>query len=179
MFWKKNPHTTTVITCTSLKRPVCLYLLGQNCLHLTLKPYWSSESYSRKYEKLPNIVIHECTNIYEQMNLLKMCGTQIRLCLFTFRLIASKWLNSLTTIDTLTWLGGADVTHPLWVRESPVSITGSGKCFYVWSFCFVVVVFFTFCPETHYLSHTCATFCDVHLFNILNIFLDLRPIIRA
>ena len=31
------------------------YLLGQNCLlHLTFEPYLSSETYSHKYEKLPN-----------------------------------------------------------------------------------------------------------------------------
>jgi len=36
------------------------YLLGQNCLHLTFKPYLSSETYTRKYEKLPNIVVHAC-----------------------------------------------------------------------------------------------------------------------
>jgi len=37
-----------------------LYLLGQNCLRLTFKPYLSSETYSRKSEKLPNIVVHAC-----------------------------------------------------------------------------------------------------------------------
>ena len=36
-------------------------------------------------EKLPNTVIHACKNITKQMNLLKMCGPQIRLCLFTVR----------------------------------------------------------------------------------------------
>ena len=61
-----------------------------------------------------------------------MSGPQIRVCLFTFRPIASKHLNSLTTIDTLSWLGGAVVTHPLWVQEVPGSIPGSGKGFYVW-----------------------------------------------
>jgi len=35
------------------------------------------------------------------MYLLKMSGPQICLCLFTFRPIAPKKLNSLTTIDTL------------------------------------------------------------------------------
>jgi len=45
---------------------LCLYLLGQKCLHLTFKPYRSSETYSRKYEKLPNIVINACTNIKEK-----------------------------------------------------------------------------------------------------------------
>ena len=37
-----------------------MYLLDQNCLHLTSKPYLSSETYSRKYKKLPNIVVHAC-----------------------------------------------------------------------------------------------------------------------
>jgi len=35
-----------------------LYLLGQICLYLTFKPFLGSETYSRKYEKLPNIVVH-------------------------------------------------------------------------------------------------------------------------
>ena len=96
---------------------LCLYLLGQNCLHLTFKPYLSSETYSRKYEKLPNIVIHACKNNTEKMFLMKMSGPQIWLCLFTFRPIASKQLNGLTTIDSLSRLGGAVVTHPLWVLE--------------------------------------------------------------
>jgi len=68
--------------------------------------------------------------IYIRKKMLKMCGPQIRLCLFTFRLIVSKWLNSLTTIDTLSLIGGAEVTHPLWVREVPGSIPGSDKDFY-------------------------------------------------
>ena len=43
-----------------------LYLLGQNCLHLTFKSYQSSKTYSREYEKLPNIVVYACKNITEQ-----------------------------------------------------------------------------------------------------------------
>ena len=58
--------------------------------------------YSRKYEKLPNIVIHACKYMTEKMNLLKISGPQIWLCLFTFRPIASKQLNSLLAIDTLS-----------------------------------------------------------------------------
>jgi len=81
---------------------LCLYRLGQNCLHVTFKPYLSSETYSRKYAKLPNIVIHACKNLTEKMKLLKMAGPQTRLCLLTFRPIASKQLNSLFKIDTLS-----------------------------------------------------------------------------
>jgi len=65
------------------------------------------------------------------MNLLKMSGPQTRLCLFTFQPIASKQLNSLLKIDTLSRLGGAVVTHPLWMQEVPGSIPGFGKGFYV------------------------------------------------
>jgi len=85
--------------------------------------------------------------LQKKMNLLKMCGPQIRLCLFTFRPIASKQLNSLTTLDTFSWLGGAVVTHSLWMQEVSGSISGSGKGFYVWLFCFVVVVLLLFVPK--------------------------------
>ena len=85
----------------SCVKMLCLYLLGQHCLHLTFKPYLSSETYTRKDEKLPNIVIHACKHITENMNLLKKRGPQNLLCLFTFQPIASKQINSLTTKDTL------------------------------------------------------------------------------
>jgi len=75
------------------------------------------------------------------MYLLKMYGPQICLCLFTFRPIAPKKLNSLTSIDTLSWLGGAVVTHPLWVQEAPGSIPNYGKGFYVWFFVLLLLCF--------------------------------------
>jgi len=84
-----------------------------------------------------------------------MSGPQIRLCLFTFRTIASKYLSSLTSIDTLSWLGGAVVTPPLWMQEVSSSNPGYSKGFYVWLFCFVVV-FFIFCSKAHNLSHNFA-----------------------
>jgi len=91
--------TEKVLTSAGSLKMLGLYLLG---LHLTFKQYLSSETYSRKYEKLPNIVILACKNITEKMHLLKMCGPQIWLCLFTFRPIASKQLKGLTTIDTVS-----------------------------------------------------------------------------
>ena len=75
--------------------------------------------------------MHACKNNTAKMYLLKMSGPHIWLCLFTFRPIASKTLNGLTTIDTLSGLGGAVVTHPPWVQEVPGSIPGSRKGFYV------------------------------------------------
>ena len=77
----------------------------------------------------------------EEMNLFKMSGPQIRLCLFTFRPIASKQLNSLLTTDTLRLLGGAVVTHPLLVQEVPCSNSRLKQGFLGLIFCFVIVVF--------------------------------------
>jgi len=85
-----------------------------------------------------------------------MSGPQIWLCLFTFRPIASKQLNTLTTIDTLSWHAGAVVTHPLWVQEFPVSIPGTGKGFYVLFFVLLMLCFYFFCQNTHYLSRKFA-----------------------
>jgi len=157
-----------------------LYLLGQNCLHLTFKPYLSSETYSRKYEKLPNIVVHASKILQKKLYLLKMSGPQIWLYLFTFRPIASKQLNGLTTIDILSWLCGAVVTHPLWVQEVPGSIPSSGKGFYVWFFCIVVVVFLLFLSKnTLFIAKYCNSFYNVNLFSILNVLQDLWPVIRV
>jgi len=80
-----------------------------------------------------------------------MSGPQIWLCLFTFRPIASKQFNGLTTIDTLSWRGGAVVTHPLWVQEVPGSIPVSGKGFYVWFF--VLLLCFYFFVQKHIMCH--------------------------
>jgi len=49
-------------------------------------------------------------------------------------------LNSMTRIDTLSWLGGTEVAHPLWVQEVPSSIPRLRHGFFMLSFCFVVVV---------------------------------------
>jgi len=62
----------------------------------------------------------------------------------------------LTTIDTVSWLGGTVVTHPLSVLEVPGSIPGSGKGFYVFVSCFVVVVFLHIFKNKHYLSQKFA-----------------------
>jgi len=58
---------------------------------------------------------------------MKKCGLQIRPCLFMIQPIASKQFNSLTTLNTLSWLGGAEVMYSLWVRKVPGSIPNSGK----------------------------------------------------
>jgi len=102
---------------------------------------------SRKFEKLPNIVIHACKNITEKNAVVE------NLALFIYVLThCIEQLNCLTTINTLSLLVGAVVTHQLWVQEVLGEIPGSGKGFYVWLFCFVVVVFLFF-VQKHILCH--------------------------
>ena len=88
-----------------------LYLLGQNCLPHTFEQYLSSETYSRKYEKLPNRVILACKNITEKMHLLKMSGPQIWLCLFTF------YVYVLFTLFTLVRLRMRENTGSKFLRS--------------------------------------------------------------
>jgi len=72
-----NEKSGCVFDLNNVLKMLGLYLLGQNCLHLTFEQYLSSETYSRKYEKLSKIVILACKNITEKMHLLKMSGPQI------------------------------------------------------------------------------------------------------
>ena len=105
-----------------------------------------------------------------------MCGPQIRLCLFTFRPIASKELNSLTTINTFSWLCGELVTHPLWVQEDPGSIPA--KDFYDWFFV-LLLCFYFLSKTTLFVTTFCNSFCNVNLFSIHNILQDLWLIMRV
>jgi len=90
------------------------------------------------------------------MYLLKMSGPQIRLCLFTFRPIASKQLKSLTTIDTFSRLGGAMVTHMRFrCKWSRVKSPGPARVF-MFDFFVLCCCVFSLCPKTHYLSQTFA-----------------------
>jgi len=98
-----------------------------------------------------------------------MSGPQIWLCLFTFRPIASTQLNSLTTLDSFSWLGGAVVTHPLWMQEVPGSIPGSGKGFYVWFFVLLLLCFYFFVQNTLFVTEVYNSLYNVNFFSILNI----------
>jgi len=81
-----------------LKMP-CLYLLGQNCLQFTFLPHLSSETYSRKYKKLPNIVIHTCKNNTEE-NVFVKNVRPANLALFIY--------VSTHCVDTVKWLDLVD-----------------------------------------------------------------------
>jgi len=97
------------------------------------------------------------SNYYRKLNLLKKCGPQIRLCLFMFRPISLKQLNSWTTVDTFSWLGGPEVTYPTAVQEVPVSIPGYGKGFDVWFYLFWCCCALNFCLK-HIICHEILKF---------------------
>jgi len=89
------------------------------------------------------------------MYLLKMSGPQIWLCLFTFRPIASKvkWLDYNRYSQLTQWCSG---NASALGASIPVSITSSGKGFYVWLFVLLLLCFNFFCKKTHYLSQKFA-----------------------
>jgi len=116
---------------------------------------------------LTDKVIHASKTIAGKMHLLKICGPLIRLCLFTFRPIASKQLNNLTTIDVLSWLGGAFITHSLGCKRLRVQFPVQARVFYVW-LVFRCCCVFIFCPKAHYLSQKfCNSICNVYIFSII------------
>jgi len=87
-----------------------------------------------------------------------MSGSQIWLCLFTFRPIASKQLFKMAWLQliNISWPGGAVVTRPIWVQGVPRLIPGSGKGFYIWFFVLLLLCFYFFLSKTHYLSQKFA-----------------------
>ena len=115
----------------------------------------------------------------KKMNLLKMCGPQIRLCLFMFRPIASKRLIKLDYNPNfqLTWWcsGNASALGARGPRFNP-RIRQGFLCF---MFCFVVVVLLLFLSL--FVTKVSNSFYNVKLFSIhvLNILHDLCPIIRV
>jgi len=72
-----------------------------------------------------------------------MSGPQIRLCLFTFRPIASKQSKSLLPIDSVSWIGRAVVTHPLRLQKVTGSIPSSGNGF-MFDYFFCVFLLFVY-----------------------------------
>ena len=86
-----------------------------------------------------------------------MCGPQIRLSLFTFRPIALKQLNGLTTIYTISLRFDADVTHPSGVEKSRVQFSTLTRNL-MFDFLFCCCCVFTFLTNTHYLSRYFLTF---------------------
>jgi len=69
-----------------------------------------------------------------------MWGPKTWHCLFMLLPIILKQLNSLTEIDTFSWLVGWEVMFQTVVQKDQNLILGSGKDFYMSFFCFVILL---------------------------------------
>ena len=98
--FNQNKHNVTLF--------FTLYLLGQNCLHLTFKPYLSSETYSRKYEKLPNIVVHACKILQKKVFVENVWPANLALFVYvlTHCVEAVKWLDYNRYSQLTRWCSG-------------------------------------------------------------------------
>ena len=76
-----------------------------------------------------------------------MCSLQILLYLFTFRLIALKQFNSLTTIECISWLGDREDTHLTGMREFRALFPALANIF-MFDFVFCCCCVYTFCQNT-------------------------------
>jgi len=106
--------------------------LGQNCLHLTFKPYLSSETYSRQYEKLPNIVVHACKILQKNVFVENVWPANLALFVYvsTHCVETVKWLDYNRYCQLTRWCSGN--ASALGARGPGTgSIPGSGKGFYV------------------------------------------------
>ena len=64
---KKDVLPTNLSTSSLELKMLCLYLLGQTCLHLTFQPYLNSETYPCEYKKTAKYS-YSCTYKYYRKN---------------------------------------------------------------------------------------------------------------
>ena len=133
-----------------------LYLLGQNCLHLTFEQYLSSETYSRKYKKLPNIVILACKNITKNAFVENVWPANLALFIYvsTHCVETAKWLDYNRYCQLTRWCSG---NASAWGARGPGFNPRIRQGFLCFIFCFVVVVFLFFCQK-HIICHKSLQF---------------------
>ena len=142
----------------------------QKCLQLTfltilkrwnlLTQTWETAKYS-----------YSCMlKYYRETTLLQVCFKFNWLC-FLFRPITLKLLNSLTSTDTFSWLGG--------VETSDCGARHPGLNSRLWQvlLCLIFFIcFYFFWLNNYFVMIFCISFCNVNLFSILNILLNLWAI---
>jgi len=129
-----------------------LYLLGQNCLHLTFEKYLSSETYSRKYEKLSNIVIIACKYITEKNAFVEnVCPANLALFIYvsTHCVETVKWLDYNRYCQLTRWCSGNASALD---ARSPGFNPRIRQGFFMFHFLLCCCCAFTFLSKTHYLS---------------------------
>jgi len=152
---RKICSRVSVLYTLGMLKILCLYLLGQNCLHLTFLPYLSSETYSRKYEKLPNIVINACKKYYRKNVFVEnvwLANLALFIYVSTYCVERVKWLEYNRYSQLTRW--SSDNASALCAR-GPGFNPRLRQRFLCLNFCFVVV-FLLFCPKTHHLSQKFA-----------------------
>ena len=151
-----------------------LYLLGQNCLHLTFRQYLSSETYCRKYEKLPNIVILACKNITEKNAFVEnVWPANVALFIYvsTHCVETVKWLDYNRYFQLTRWCSG---NASAWGARGPGFNPQIGQGFFMFHFLLCCCCVFTFLSKnTLFVTKVCNSFYNVNLFGILNILQDL------
>jgi len=150
-----------------------LYLLGQNCLHLTFEQYLSSETYSRKYDKLPNIVILACKKYRKNAFVENVWPANLALFIYV----------SAHCVETVKWLDYNRYCHLTWWCSGNASALGArGPGFnprirqgflYVSFFALLLLCFYFFVKNTLFVTKVCNSFYNVNLFSILYILQDL------
>ena len=91
----------------------------------------------------------------------------------------AQQLNSLTSIDLFSWLGGPEVTHPTGCESYTCLIPGFGNDFYVCFFVWLLLCVFFVVQNTLFVMKVCNSCCNFNAFSILNILQNLWPIIRV
>jgi len=143
-----------------------LYLIGQNCLHLTFEQYLSSETYSRKYEKLPNIVILHVK--YYRKNAFVENVWPANLALFinvsTHCVETVKLLDYNRYCQLTRWCSG--YASALGAR-GPVFNPRIRQGFLCLIFCFIVVLFLLFCQKQKRANTTALGQITMPISNLL------------
>jgi len=132
-----------------------LYLVGQNCLHLTFEQYLSRKTYSSKYEKLPNIVILACKILQKNAFVENVLPANLALFIYVSShcVETDKWLDYNRYCQLTRWCGGnAFALGASCPRFNP-RIRHGFLCFIFLLCCCCV---FTFLSKTHYLSQKFA-----------------------
>jgi len=155
---------------------LCLYLLTTIVYILLFNDTWAvNPTYvnikTAKYS-------YQCMLKYNRKNYF-VCP-QMWLCFFMFWPIQHVQLlnsfNSLTAIDTVSWLGGREVTLQTVLQDARVRFPALATTF-MFSLCFVVVVILLFCLLNIIYMKFCNSFCNVNSFGILHILQNVWQII--
>ena len=144
---------------------LCLYLLGQNCLHLTSKPYLGSETYSCKYVKLPNIhCTYLCMSKYYRNSVFVKNVWPANSALFIYvsthcvETVKIAWLQSILLTQ---WCSGN--ASALGVRGPGFNSCLRQRFLCLIFFCIVVVAFLLF-VQKHIICHNVLQFLFQCLF---------------